>query len=124
MPRVLIVDDQVSFRQQLRQLLIYAGLEVVGEAGSIVEAEVLVTACQPEIAIIDIMLPGINGLEGARRLKALAPQLRIILISAYRDHAAAYRTAAAQVGADQFVAKDDLDVDVVRAWLTPNAPDR
>jgi two-component system nitrate/nitrite response regulator NarL len=124
MTRVLIVDDQTSFRHQLRQLLIYVGLDVVGEAGNIAEAERLVTTRQPEIAIVDIMLPGLNGLEGTRHLKALAPQLRVILISAYRDHAAAYRAAAAQVGADQFVAKDDLDVDVVRAWLTPTAPDR
>jgi DNA-binding NarL/FixJ family response regulator len=124
MTRVLIVDDQTSFRHQLRQLLIYAGLDVVGETSDIPTAEELVQSLRPDLAIVDIMLPGINGLEGTRRLKALAPQLRVILISAYRDHAAVYRTAAAQVGADQFVAKDDLDVDVVRGWLTSNAPDR
>jgi DNA-binding NarL/FixJ family response regulator len=124
MTRVLIVDDQVSFRHQLRQLLIYAGLEVVGEASDIPTAEGLVQSLQPDLAIVDIMLPGVNGLEGTRRLKARAPCLRVILVSAYRDHAAAYRMAAAQVGADQFVAKDDLDVDLVRAWLTPPAPDR
>ena len=124
MTRVLIVDDQASFRHQLRQLLIYTGLEVVGEAGDILTAEGLVLSLHPDLAIVDIMLPGINGLEGARCLKAIDPRLQVILISAYRDHAAAYRAAAAQVGADQFVAKDDLDVDVVRAWLTPSAPDR
>jgi DNA-binding NarL/FixJ family response regulator len=124
MTRVLIVDDQASFRHQLRQLLIYAGLEVVGEAGDIADAERLVATLQPEIAIVDIMLPGINGLEGTRRLKAIAPGLRVILISAYRDHAAAYRSAAAQAGAERFVAKDELDVDLVRAWLTPLAPAR
>jgi DNA-binding NarL/FixJ family response regulator len=124
MTRVLIVDDQASFRQQLRQLLIYAGLEVAGEASDIQTAEGLVRSLCPELAIVDIMLPGINGLEGTRRLKAVAPHLRVILVSAYRDHAAAYRAAAAQVGADLFVAKDDLDVDLVRSWLTPRAPDR
>jgi DNA-binding NarL/FixJ family response regulator len=117
MTRVLIVDDQASFRHQLRQLLNYAGLEVVGEASDIPVAESLVQSLHPDLAIIDIMLPGINGLEGTRRLKSLAPGLRVILVSAYRDHAAAYRTAATQVGADLFIAKDELDVNVVRRWI-------
>ena len=117
MLRVLIVDDQASFRYQLRQLLIYAGLEVVGEAKDIPAAEGLVQSLQPDLAIVDIMLPGINGLEGTRRLKALVPCLRVVLVSAYRDHAAAYRSAAAQAGADQFIAKDELDVNVARTWM-------
>lgn len=121
MTRVLIVDDQASFRHQLRQLLIYAGLEVVGEASDIPAAEELVHSLQPDLALVDIMLPGINGLEGTRRLKTLLPCLRVILISAYRDHAGAYRVAARQVGAEGFIAKDDLDVSVARAWIRPGA---
>jgi DNA-binding NarL/FixJ family response regulator len=117
MTRVLIVDDQASFRHQLRQLLIYAGLEVVGEASDIPTAEGLVQSLQPDLAIVDIMLPGINGLDGTCRLKALAPCLRVILVSAYRDRAEAYRAAAVQVGAETFIAKDELDVSVVRMWV-------
>jgi DNA-binding NarL/FixJ family response regulator len=117
MTRVLIVDDQVSFRHQLRQLLIYAGLEVVGEASDIPAAEGLMQSLQPDLAIVDIMLPGINGLEGTRRLKALAPCLRVILVSAYRDRAEVYQAAAVQVGAETFIAKDELDVSVVRTWV-------
>jgi DNA-binding NarL/FixJ family response regulator len=116
MTRVLIVDDQPSFRHQLRQLLIYAGLEVVGEAGDIPTAEGLVQSLRPDLAIVDLMLPGINGLQGSQRLKATAPWLRVILISAYRDHAEAYRAAAQQAGAEEFIAKDDLDLSAVRAW--------
>ncbi len=117
MPRVLVVDDQASFRHQLRQLLIYAGLEVVGEANDIPTAERLVQALQPALAIVDIMLPGINGLDGTRRLKHIKSDLRVILISAYRDHAEVYRAAAQQAGAEEFVAKDDLTLSVVRNWL-------
>jgi DNA-binding NarL/FixJ family response regulator len=117
MLRVLIVDDQTSFRHQLRQLLIYAELEVVGEASDIPTAEALVQSLRPDLVIVDLMLPGINGLDGTRRLKALVPCLRVILVSAYRDHAAAYRAAAQQVGAEGFIAKDELDLDVVRAWV-------
>jgi DNA-binding NarL/FixJ family response regulator len=116
MTRVLIVDDQASFRHQLRQLLIYAGLDVVGEAGDIPTAERLAAALQPDLAVMDIMLPGVNGLDGTRRLKDIAPQLRVILISAYRDQAEVYRAAAAQAGADRFIAKDDLDLSVAQTW--------
>ncbi len=65
MTRVLIVDDQPAFRRALRQLLTRAGLVVGGEAGSIAEAEALVQTVRPDLAVVDVMLPGINGLKGA-----------------------------------------------------------
>jgi DNA-binding NarL/FixJ family response regulator len=55
-------------------------------------------------------------LEGTARLKALAPALRVILVSAYRDQAELFQTAAEEAGAEAFIAKDDLDLEVVRAW--------
>jgi len=116
MTRVLIVDDQPTFRRHLRHLLTCAGLIVVGEAGDIPEAEAQVQTLQPDLAVVDVRLPGANGIEGTPRLKALAPDLRVILISAYHDRAKIFRTAAEEVGAEAFVPKDDLDLDVVRAW--------
>lgn len=118
MTRVLIVDDQPAFRRRLRQLLAYAGLTVVGEAGNIPEAEAQVQALRPDLAVVDVMLPGVNGLEGTARLKTLVPGLRVILVSAYCDQAELFRTASAEVGAEAFVAKDDLDLDTVLAWRT------
>lgn len=119
MTRVLIVDDRPAFRRLLRQLLTRAGLTVVGEAGNIPEAEAQVAALQPDLAVVDVMLPGINGIEGTPRLKAVAPNLRVILVSAYRDQAEVFRAAAEEAGAEAFIAKDDLDLKVVRAWLHP-----
>ena len=116
MTRVLIVDDQPAFRHHLRQLLTYAGLTVVGEAANIPEAEAQVQALRPDLAVVDVMLPGANGLKGTPRLKALAPGLRVILISVHRDRAEVFRTAAEEVGAEAFIPKDDLDLGVVRAW--------
>jgi DNA-binding NarL/FixJ family response regulator len=116
MTRVLIVDDKPAFRRQLRQLLTRAGLTVVGEAGDIPEAERLVQELQPDLAVVDVILPDVNGLEGTPRLKALAPNLRVILISAHRDRAELFQAAAEEAGAEAFISKDDLDLEVVRAW--------
>ncbi len=73
-------------------------------------------ALAPDLAVVDVMLPGINGLEGIPRLKALAPTLRVVLISAYRDQTDLLRTAAAQAGAETSVAKDKREVGVVQGW--------
>ena len=116
MTRVLIVDDQPHFRRHLRRLLTYAGLDVVSEAETIPEAEGVIQQLRPDLVILDVILPSVNGLEGTRRLKALQPNLRVILISAYRDQADGFRTAAEEVGAEAFVAKDDLSLKVVQRW--------
>ena len=116
MTRVLIVDDRSSFRCYLRQLLVRAGLTVVGEAGNIPDAEELAQTLQPDLAVVDVMLPGINGLEGTHRLKALAPDLRVILVSADGDRADIFRAAAQEAGAESFIPKDDLDLRVAQAW--------
>jgi DNA-binding NarL/FixJ family response regulator len=116
MTRVLIVDDQPSFRRRLRQLMDFAGLEVVGEAGDIPSAEALLPQCRPDLAVVDILLPGINGLDGTRRLKAISPQLRVILVSAYSDQASLFHASALAIGAEAFISKDDLDVMTLQGW--------
>jgi DNA-binding NarL/FixJ family response regulator len=114
--RVLIVDDQPTFRRHLRRLLTMAGLTVIGEAGDIPEAEALAEALQPDMALVDVVLPGVSGIAGTSRLRAIAPRMRVILMSAHRDRAHVFRNAAQEVNAEAFVAKDDLDLGVARAW--------
>ena len=116
MIRVLIVDDEPAFRRHLHRLLSYAGLCVVGEAGDILEAEPLVLGLRPDLAVVDLMLPGISGLEGIARLKALCPNLRLILISAHRNQANLLWAAAEEAGAEAYLAKDELDVGVIERW--------
>jgi two-component system, NarL family, nitrate/nitrite response regulator NarL len=114
MTRILIVDDQPSFRRQLRALLERAGLEVVAEAGSIGEAQRLAQSLQPELAVVDVLLPGLSGIEGTPRLKSLVPGMRVILISAYHDRLLPASAKAA--GAEAFIPKDELDLSVALSW--------
>ena len=118
MTRVLIVDDQPAFRLQLRRLLERAGMDVIAEAGDIPEAEAQARTLHPDLAVVDVMLSGISGLEGVPRLKALASGLRVIVVSAHHDQAHIFRDAAAQAGAECFVQKDDLDLSTVSAWFS------
>jgi DNA-binding NarL/FixJ family response regulator len=64
------------------------------------------------------MLPGSSGLEGTPRLKAHDQNLRVFLVSAYHDKAQIFETSAAEMGAEAFIPKDNLDLDVVRSWIS------
>lgn len=118
MTRVLIVDDAPGFRRQLMALLTHEGLDVVGEAQDIPEAENQVSLAAPDLAIVDLILPGISGLEGIPLLKRLAPAMRVILISGVHDDTDMIRSAAREAGAETFIVKDDLDPETVRTWKT------
>ncbi len=117
MTRVLIVDDQPSFRRQLRQLLIHAGLTVVGEAGDMLEARELTRSLLPDLAIVDVNLPGQSGVSGTPQLLDLAPKMRVILVSAQQDRARVLQKSALEAGAEAFVPKDDLELELVKRWM-------
>lgn len=122
--RVLIVDDQPSFRRHLRQLLIHAGLVVVGEAGDISQARELTRSLQPDLAVVDINLPGESGISGTPQLIALAPKMRVILVSANHDRAQIFQKSAVEAGAETFIPKDDLELEVVKKWADFGTPGR
>ena len=113
MSQVLIIDDNPAFRDQLADLLRRAGAARVHTAADIPQALARVADCTYDLAVVDVLLPGTNGLEGARLLRERCPGLRIVLVSAYPQFAA----AAAAVGAEAFYAKDDLDLAAVGGWL-------
>jgi len=115
--RVLIVDDQPSFRRHLRQLLIQAGLLVVGEAGDMPGARELTRDLQPDLAVVDVNLPGESGVSGTRQLISLAPNMRVILVSAQDDSAHVLQKSAMEAGAEAFIPKDDLELDLVKKWM-------
>jgi DNA-binding NarL/FixJ family response regulator len=81
--RVLAVDDQPPFREAARRVVdATAGFAWAGEAGSGAEALVLVREREPDIVIIDVRMPGMDGIEAARRVIAERPRVAVLLVSA------------------------------------------
>lgn len=103
--KILLADESREFRKFVRRLSeVEWDIEVVGEAAN--GHELLPLACQlkPDVAMADIALSGMEGLEGARRIKVEMPRTRVILLSVVDEDA--LRVAAAKYGADGFLLKD------------------
>ena len=112
--RLLLVDDDPRFRETLRQLLATRDeAEILGEAGDGEEALRLAETLQPDVVLMDLAMPRMNGLEVTRHLKARWPQVRIIIITVHDDEA--YRRTALAAGAEAFLVKKTLGVDL---WPT------
>lgn len=105
--RVLLVDDQPQFRRAAA-LLIHAtdGLILAGEAESGEEAVTLARALVPDLVLMDVRLPGIDGPEATRQILAESPGIRVILLSTYE---AGDLPDLEHCGADRFLRKQDLD---------------
>lgn len=94
--KILVVDDEAPARGRLVTLVrAVGGYEVVGEAANGAEALHCCSFCQPEIVLMDIRMPGMDGLEAATRLSHLDQPPAVIFVTAYGDHAlAAFESAA------------------------------
>jgi DNA-binding NarL/FixJ family response regulator len=103
--RVLLVDDQPTVRQGLRlHLSCEADIAVTGEAGDGEQAVELAATLAPDVVVLDISMPGMDGFEAARHLRS-ADGPAIVMLS-LRDDVAS-RTKAIEVGASAFVSKND-----------------
>jgi DNA-binding NarL/FixJ family response regulator len=104
---VLIVDDHAAFRSAARALLEASGFEVLGEASDGASALVAAMALRPELILLDVQLPDIDGFEVAHRLALESdPAPTVVLISTRA--ASSYRRRLAQTPAAGFIAKSDL----------------
>ena len=111
--RVLIVDDQVPFRAVARTVIaMTAGFEVAAEAESGEAAIVAVDEDAPDLVLMDINLPGINGIEATRRFRGDHPAVEVILLSTYSE--ADLPADAREVGALAYVHKEDFGPTLVR----------
>jgi two-component system, NarL family, response regulator NreC len=103
--RVLLADDHRLFRDGLRTLLEQqADVEVVGVAVDGQSALAQVAACRPNVVLMDVSMPGLNGLEATRRLQADHPEVAVLMLSMHADHR--FVVEALRAGALGYVLKD------------------
>lgn len=120
--RVLIVDDQPPFRSAARMVVELAdGFEVVGEAETGEAGVELARTLTPDLVLMDVNLPGIDGLEATRRIKAAAGTAQIVLVlSTYGSDD--YESRAVEAGAAAFIPKSEFAPDTLEAaWRAANA---
>ena len=112
--RILLVDDHQMFRDGLRSILASKeGIEVVGEAGDGRVAVEIAAALTPDVVIMDIGMPGLNGMEAARRIKANDPGVKVVALSTYSDKR--YVLSMLEAGASGYVLKAAAVDEVCRA---------
>jgi two-component system response regulator DevR len=112
--RILLVDDHEVVRVGVRALIErQPEMEVVGEATTVREAVSQVEQLVPDVVVLDIRLPGGNGLEACRQIKDLRPDTRIIVLTSYPDDEVLFDAIAC--GADGYVLKQIGSDDLIRA---------
>jgi DNA-binding NarL/FixJ family response regulator len=111
---VLIADDHGVVRGGLRLLLErQPGIEVAGEAADGVEAIERTLALRPDVAILDVSMPRLTGLQATREIKAHAPEVSVLVLSMHDDER--YVFEALKAGASGYVLKREADVDLIDA---------
>jgi DNA-binding NarL/FixJ family response regulator len=112
--RILLADDHTVVRQGLRKLLEERPeWEVIAEAGDGREAVRLAEQHKPDVAILDVAMPLLNGIEATRQITKRVPSTRVLVLSMHADEA--YVTQILQAGATGYLLKDSADVDLLKA---------
>ena len=112
MIRVLIVDDQPAVRRGLHlRLSLEPEVEVIGEAEDGAEAISLARSLQPDVVLMDVRMPGMDGIEAAAALRAVARESAVVILSL--DDDAKTRTRAKEAGAVAFVAKRRVEEELL-----------
>ena len=109
----MLADDHLVVREGLRSLLEAAGFKVVGEARDGREALKLARLLEPEVTVMDIGMPGLNGVDACRELLREVPEMRIIVLTVHGEDA--YVIEALRSGARGYVLKTQAGSDLVRA---------
>lgn len=112
--RILLGDDHTVVRQGFRKILEdHTEWEVAGEAADGREAVRQAVALQPDVAVLDIGMPLLNGIEATRQIVRRAPTVHVLILSMHSDEA--YITRALQAGAGGYLLKDSADTDLIHA---------
>ncbi len=114
--RVLLVDDHTVVRRGLRKILESTDeIEVVGEIGDGTKAVTETATLYPDVVVMDVGLPGINGIEATRQIRTKVPKTQVLMLSMHADEQYIRQSVAA--GAKGYLLKDADDQDLVSAVL-------
>jgi two-component system, NarL family, response regulator NreC len=112
--RILLVDDHAILRAGLRALLAnYADMEVVSEAGDGAAALERVNELKPDVVVMDVAMPGMNGLTATRQISQVHPETKILILTQYSNKE--YVLPLLRAGASGYVLKQAVDTDLVTA---------
>jgi DNA-binding NarL/FixJ family response regulator len=112
--RVVVVDDHPVVRTGLSYYLsTFEDIHVVGEAGSVREALPLIEASQPDVVLMDLLMPGIDGITGTRVVRQRFPQVRVLVLTVIVD--AAHEQQVFDAGAAGYLTKHSSGADVASA---------
>jgi DNA-binding NarL/FixJ family response regulator len=115
--RLLIGDDHTLVRQGLRKILEDDGRwTIVAEVGDGREAVAQALALRPDVAILDVGMPLLNGIDATQQIVRKLPEVRVLMLSMHSDEA--YVTRALQAGATGYLLKDSADQDLLRGIAT------
>lgn len=112
--RVLIVDDHALFRDGLRAMIeASAEITLVGEAGSGREAVIMSEKLQPDVILMDIQMPELNGIDATREIMKMSPHIKVLVITMLEDDHTVF--AAMRAGARGYILKGAKHTDLIRA---------
>jgi two-component system response regulator NreC len=112
--RILLVDDHTMFRAGIRALLeSESRMEVVGEASSGDEAVDEVRSLKPDVVVMDLSMPGSNGLEATRRIAALGLDTRVLVLTVHAEEE--YLVPVVEAGASGYLTKTSADTELIEA---------
>jgi two-component system, NarL family, response regulator NreC len=114
MIRILLADDHALVRHGFRMILAaQPDMEIAGEAGNGREAVELAQKLKPDVVVMDVAMPELNGIEATRRLIELAPRTRVLALSMHKDDV--YVREILRAGARGYLLKDSADADLIAA---------
>src|SRR5262245_3108835 len=112
--RILLADDHKLVRQGFRLILAsQEDMEVVGETGNGREAVELSKSLKPDVVIMDVTMPELNGIEATRRIRETSPHIRVLALSVHRD--SVYVREIVRAGAEGYLLKESADTDLLAA---------
>ncbi len=101
--RVILADDNGPVRRSLKALLEREGFAVVGEAADGEEAIIVAQKQRPDVVLLDLSMPRLNGIEATRQIRKLIPEARTIILTVHRDYH--YVAQALEAGVDGYILK-------------------